>query len=318
MHTYILFVCLGLTSFFNIWGHITTVPACSSGTLTNVLPHRHAMPQTQDMTPHSIQTRGLPVAVLSIIDVERHAGIHSYPFLMSWWDPTGKSFHDLPHTPANAQRDAVMVVISRKLGRKYRTIRVLNAGPVVCESITLSAHPQRLLHSYIHAYIHKHTRWVGDIFTFIRWKHCFAKGFIAYSREIICLRKICRNTITPTHLIYAICPSRSWALSLLIANNPLIYYVCVYIFSHFSIHRDNGLRDRENERTRWHRQFTLFVRIVCAGHDISHTGWHHSLLRSIRTMITRYHSKPLTLCQETDTVFNDQPTTAYRTDLERV
>ena len=29
-----------------------TVPACSSGTLTNVLPHRNAMPQTQDTTPH--------------------------------------------------------------------------------------------------------------------------------------------------------------------------------------------------------------------------------------------------------------------------
>ena len=26
--------------------------ACSSGTLTNVQPHRNAMPQTQDMTPH--------------------------------------------------------------------------------------------------------------------------------------------------------------------------------------------------------------------------------------------------------------------------
>ena len=30
------------------------VPACSSGTLTNVLPHRNAMPQTQDMTPHPV------------------------------------------------------------------------------------------------------------------------------------------------------------------------------------------------------------------------------------------------------------------------
>ena len=38
-----LFVCLGLTSLLNIWGHIATVPACSSGTLTNVLPHRNAM-----------------------------------------------------------------------------------------------------------------------------------------------------------------------------------------------------------------------------------------------------------------------------------
>ena len=27
------------------------VPACSNGTLTNVLPHRNAMPQTQDTTP---------------------------------------------------------------------------------------------------------------------------------------------------------------------------------------------------------------------------------------------------------------------------
>ena len=49
-----LFVCLGLTSLWNTWGHITTVPACSSGTLTNVLPHRNAMPQTQDTTPHPV------------------------------------------------------------------------------------------------------------------------------------------------------------------------------------------------------------------------------------------------------------------------
>ena len=48
-----LFV-LGLTSLLNIWGHITTVSACSSGTLTNVLPHRNAMQQTQDMTPHPV------------------------------------------------------------------------------------------------------------------------------------------------------------------------------------------------------------------------------------------------------------------------
>ena len=48
------FFVLGLTSLWNIWGHITTVPACSSGTLTNVLPHRNAMPQTQDTTPHPV------------------------------------------------------------------------------------------------------------------------------------------------------------------------------------------------------------------------------------------------------------------------
>ena len=52
----------------------------SSGTLTNVLPHRNAADTGHDTPPrHSIQTRGRPVAVLSI-DVERHTGIHSYPF----------------------------------------------------------------------------------------------------------------------------------------------------------------------------------------------------------------------------------------------
>ena len=50
------------------------------------------------------------------------------------------------HTPANAQLyDAGMVVVSRKLGRKYRTNQVLNPGPVVCKSLSISAHPQ-LLH----------------------------------------------------------------------------------------------------------------------------------------------------------------------------
>ena len=63
-----------------------------------VLLRRKAMPQTQAMTPHpvtvhrhtghdtppshSIQTRGRPVVVLSIY-VERHSGIHNYPFLVT-------------------------------------------------------------------------------------------------------------------------------------------------------------------------------------------------------------------------------------------
>ena len=65
------------------------VPVFSSGTLTNVLPHRNAMPQTQDMTLHpvSIQTRVRPVAVLSI-DVERHMyWTTQLPILMSWVKP---------------------------------------------------------------------------------------------------------------------------------------------------------------------------------------------------------------------------------------
>ena len=53
-HPLHVFVCWGLTSLFKRWGHILTVPACSSGTLTNLLPHRNAMPQTQDMTPHPV------------------------------------------------------------------------------------------------------------------------------------------------------------------------------------------------------------------------------------------------------------------------
>ena len=48
-----LFV-LGWKSLLIIWGHITTVPACNSVTLTKVLPHRNAMSQTQDMTPHPV------------------------------------------------------------------------------------------------------------------------------------------------------------------------------------------------------------------------------------------------------------------------
>ena len=48
------FDCLGLTSLLNTRSHFTTVPACCRGTLTNVLPHRNAMPQTQDMTPHPV------------------------------------------------------------------------------------------------------------------------------------------------------------------------------------------------------------------------------------------------------------------------
>ena len=47
-------LCLCLTALLNIWGHITTVPACSSDTLTNVLPHRNVIPQTQYMTPHPV------------------------------------------------------------------------------------------------------------------------------------------------------------------------------------------------------------------------------------------------------------------------
>ena len=77
------------------------VPACSCGALTNVLPHKNAMPQTEDMTPH-------------LFRAYRHRADLSLCYSL-----IGKIFPDLPHTPANAQLyDAVIVVVSKKLGRK--------------------------------------------------------------------------------------------------------------------------------------------------------------------------------------------------------
>ena len=70
------FVCWDLRLRLNIWGHIVTVPVCSSGTLTVVLPHLKC--NAADTPPsHTIQTQGQPV-VLSI-DVECHTGIHNNP-----------------------------------------------------------------------------------------------------------------------------------------------------------------------------------------------------------------------------------------------
>ena len=50
----VFFLGGGVTPLLNIWGHITTVPACGSGTLANVLPHMNAIPQTHGMTPHPV------------------------------------------------------------------------------------------------------------------------------------------------------------------------------------------------------------------------------------------------------------------------
>ena len=136
------FVCLGLTSLLNICGHIKTVSACSSGTLTNMLPHRNGMPKTQDMTSH-------PVIVY------RHGADLSLCYPLMWnvtleytathFNVLGKTRPEYPSPTFHTHRrtlNSVMMVASRKLCRKYRTNRVLNAGPVLCESITISARPQ--------------------------------------------------------------------------------------------------------------------------------------------------------------------------------
>ena len=50
-----LFIYWGLKWNLNIWSHIMTVPACSSGTLTIVLQHWNVMLQTQGMPPHLVK-----------------------------------------------------------------------------------------------------------------------------------------------------------------------------------------------------------------------------------------------------------------------
>ena len=124
------------------------MPACSSSTLTNVLPHRNAMPHTQDMTPH-------PVTVY------RHGADLSLCFPLMWnviLEYTTTHFNVLgqtgPENPSQTfhthqQTLNFMILIwwlsVRSSVEAYCTYRVLNLKPVVCESIMLSARSQMLL-----------------------------------------------------------------------------------------------------------------------------------------------------------------------------
>ena len=73
------------------------VPACSSSTLTNVLPHRNAMPQTQGTTLH-------PVTVY------RHGAYLSLCYLLMWnvtLEYTATNFNVLGKTrPGNTSPNA--------------------------------------------------------------------------------------------------------------------------------------------------------------------------------------------------------------------
>ena len=127
-HCIELFVCLGLRSLFNIWGHIVTVPACSSGTLTNVLPHRNAMLQTQDMTPHSLTLYGHGPDLSLCYPLMWNVTLE---YTATHFNGLGKTRPGNPSptffTPANVQLyDAVMGVISRELSSKYCTTWTLN------------------------------------------------------------------------------------------------------------------------------------------------------------------------------------------------
>ena len=92
------------------------VPTCSSGTLTNVLPHRNAMSQTQDMTPHRVT-------------VYRHGTDLSLCYPLMWnvtleytaihFNVLGQTRSGNPSPTLHTQLyDASMVVVSQKLGRK--------------------------------------------------------------------------------------------------------------------------------------------------------------------------------------------------------
>ena len=93
-----------LKLLLNIWGHIATVPACNSVT-------RHPTP--------SYYTDTGPTCRCAIQWCDTSHWNTQLPISMSGKNTIGKSLPDLPHIPANVQLyDAVMVVVSRKLGIK--------------------------------------------------------------------------------------------------------------------------------------------------------------------------------------------------------
>ena len=66
------------------------------------------------------------------------------PILMSRVRPDREILPRPSTYTSERSTDSGMVVVSRKLGRKYCTNQLYNPGPVVCESITLSARPELL------------------------------------------------------------------------------------------------------------------------------------------------------------------------------
>ena len=57
---------------------------------------------------------------------------------MSWVRPDWEILPRPSTHTSECSTDSGMVVVSQKLGRKYRTNRVLNLGPVLCKSSSLS------------------------------------------------------------------------------------------------------------------------------------------------------------------------------------
>ena len=107
------FFVLGLMSLWNIWGHIMTVPACSSDTLTNVLPQRNAMRQTTTWhpTPSQYTDTGPTCPLMWNVTLEYtathfnvlgetrpgnpsltfHTHQRTLNLMLSWWSTVGSS-----------------------------------------------------------------------------------------------------------------------------------------------------------------------------------------------------------------------------------
>ena len=75
----VLLVYMNKVIYFNIYGHIATVPAYSTGNLTNMLLQRNAKPQTQDMTPHpvTVYSHGADLSLMWNVTLE-HTITHFY------------------------------------------------------------------------------------------------------------------------------------------------------------------------------------------------------------------------------------------------
>ena len=110
----LIVVCLG----FNVWGHIATMPACSSGTLTNVLPLRNAMPQTQNMTPHPVTDKG-PACRCAIHWWGMSHWNTQLPILFNVLGQTRPEYHSPTFHLHMRTLNFMMLVVSQKLGRKY-------------------------------------------------------------------------------------------------------------------------------------------------------------------------------------------------------
>ena len=111
-----LLVYLALTSLLNIWGHNATVPACSSGTLTNVLQHTGmSCCGYRTWHPHPvtvyIYSADLSLCYLLIWNITlAYTATHFYVLGKT---QLGNPSPGLLHTPVNAELNNTDMVVAR-------------------------------------------------------------------------------------------------------------------------------------------------------------------------------------------------------------